>query len=201
MICLLRFLPSERMYDLKNSLFLVLLIIVILSLSACVWNTDQSDKNDGKTTIQTTSDASLTSESNTNKERTAVENSSDSSEVVTSLPTISIQVGDQTFHATMTNDPSSIALIKRLPLTLDMRELNGNEKFYYFSEKMPSDSAYVGDIQAGDLMLYGSDCLVLFYKGFSTSYSYTRLGSIEEAAGLAKALGSESVTLTFEINK
>ena len=50
----------------------------------------------------------------------------------------------------------------------------------------------------GDFMLYGSDCLVLFYKNFSSSYSYTRLGYIEDTAGFAKAVGNGSVFISFE---
>lgn len=60
-----------------------------------------------------------------------------------------------------------LALLEKLPLTLNMDELNGNEKFYFFSEKFPTDSEPVGNIRAGDLMLYGSLCLVLFYESFS----------------------------------
>ena len=73
----------------------------------------------------------------------------------------------------------------------------GTKKFYFFSEKSPTNSERVGNINTGDLMLYGSDCLVLFYKNFSTSYSYTRLGYVEDANKLAAALGSGSVQVTF----
>ncbi len=84
---------------------------------------------------------------------------------------------------------------------MEMRELNGNEKYFNFSKNLPSAAVRVNGIQAGDLMLYGSDCLVLFYKSFSTSYSYTSLGRIEESAGLAEALGNGNVSVTFEIEK
>lgn len=46
--------------------------------------------------------------------------------------------------------------------------------------------------------LYGSDCLVLFYEDFQSSFSYTRLGYLEEPEGLSEAAGSGSVTVTFE---
>lgn len=81
-----------------------------------------------------------------------------------------------------------------------MDELNGNEKFYFFLEKFPAASERVRSIKTGDLMLYGSDCLVLFYESFATSYSYTRLGSVDDVTGWANALGSGSVEVTFSIN-
>lgn len=80
-----------------------------------------------------------------------------------------------------------------------MIELNGNEKYYNLPENIPTQSSNPATIQNGDLMLYGSNTLVLFYKTFSTSYSYTKLGSIDDATGLASALGSGNMTVTFEM--
>lgn len=79
-----------------------------------------------------------------------------------------------------------------------MRELNGNEKYFYLPDALPADPVRPGSIRAGDLMLYGSDCLVLFYEDFESSYRYTRLGRIDDPAGLAAALGEGDVTVRFE---
>jgi hypothetical protein len=80
-----------------------------------------------------------------------------------------------------------------------MVELNGNEKYLDLSPSLPINASNPGTIQVGDLMMYGSSTLVLFYKTFSTSYSYTRLGRIDDVTGLAVALGSGNVTVTFEL--
>lgn len=84
-----------------------------------------------------------------------------------------------------------------LPLTLEMDELNGNEKYYFLDENLPGNNRQIGQIQTGDLMLYGSNCIVSFFKTFPTSYSYTPIGHIDDAEGYAAALPDGSVTITF----
>ena len=62
---------------------------------------------------------------------------------------------------------------------------------------MPSDSVNVKQIHAGDLMLFGSNCLVIFYRDFATDYSYTRIGRLDNPADLEKILGAGNVQLKF----
>ena len=111
---------------------------------------------------------------------------------------IRVKIGSSTFTATLLDNPTATAFKARLPLTRSMRELNGNEKFAELANRLPTNSSNPGTIQAGDLMLYGSGTLVLFYESFRTSYSYTKLGRIDNPAGLAAALGPGDVTVTFE---
>jgi hypothetical protein len=77
--------------------------------------------------------------------------------------------------------------------------LNGNEKYFDLEGSLPANASNPGTIKSGDLMLYGSGTLVLFYKSFSTSYSYTRIGHIDDTNGLAAALGSGSVVVNLEL--
>ena len=46
-------------------------------------------------------------------------------------------------------------------------------------------------------MLYGSDCLVVFYKSHKTSYKYTKVGHINNTRGLKKAVGKGKVKMKF----
>ena len=110
---------------------------------------------------------------------------------------ISIEVNGQTFSATLADNDTARAFAARLPMTLDMRELNGNEKYFYLNEPLPAAAQRVGQIRAGDLMLFGSDCVVLFYESFATSYTYTPIGRIDDPAGLAEALGCGSAEVAF----
>ncbi|NEU70591.1 cyclophilin-like fold protein [Spirosoma agri] len=110
-----------------------------------------------------------------------------------------IRVGATTFTATLLDNPTVTAFKTRLPMTVSMSELNGNEKLYNFPAGLPTNSANPRTINAGDLMLYGSTTLVLFYKSFPTSYSYTKLGQVDNPAGLEAALGSGSVTVSYDL--
>ncbi len=85
-------------------------------------------------------------------------------------------------------------LISLLPLELSMEELNGNEKYVYLDKSLVSNPVYYKRIEAGDVMLYGDDCLVIFYKSFDTSYKYTKIGHIDNLGNL----GSGSVDIRID---
>lgn len=108
-----------------------------------------------------------------------------------------LRIGNATFTASLYDSPTAQTFRNLLPLSIEMNELNGNEKFYYLSADLPADAAYIGTIRAGDIMLYGDNCLVLFYETFTTSYRYTPIGHIDEVSGLREAVGSGSVEVRF----
>lgn len=114
---------------------------------------------------------------------------------------IKITAGSATFSATLENNEAATAFRKLLPMTVDMNELNSNEKYYDLPNRLPTASTNPGNIRTGDLMLFGSSTLVLFYKSFSTGYSYTRLGRVDNPSGLEAALGAGRVTVTFTNNQ
>lgn len=150
--------------------FLILLIFmsVVVSASSCGKNNDNSSNN--------------------------IKNNDDKM----GSAKIRIRVNSKNFTATLLDNNSARAFRDMLPMTINMTELNGNEKYYDLPKSLPTNSSNPGTIQNGDLMLYGAKTLVLFYKGFSTSYSYTKLGSIDDVAGLASALGTGNITVVFE---
>ena len=111
-----------------------------------------------------------------------------------------ISIGSRTFVATLSDNATASAFKKLLPMTVEMIELNGNEKYAELSQSLPTNASNPGTIQPGDLMLYGPSTLVIFYKTFSTSYNYTRLGRIDDASGFAEAIGAGNVRVTYEID-
>lgn len=106
-------------------------------------------------------------------------------------------VGERRFAITLANTEAAAAFVALLPLTLDMPDLNGNEKHVELPKALPTNASRPGTIRNGDLMLYGSRTLVVFYLTFDSAYSYTRLGKAEDPANLAKALGHGTARITF----
>lgn len=106
-------------------------------------------------------------------------------------------INERRFAFTLADNDAARALAAQLPLTLNMEELNGNEKHARLPTSLPANASRPGIIRNGDLMLYGSDTLVVFYSTFNSMYSYTRLGRVDDAAGLGQALGSGSARVTF----
>lgn len=106
-------------------------------------------------------------------------------------------VGDRRFAITLADNAAARAFAAMLPLTLDMAELNGNEKYASLPKALPENSSRPGTIRNGELMLYGADTLVVFYRTFTSSYPYTRLGQVTDPAGMGQALGKRDVRITF----
>jgi hypothetical protein len=129
----------------------------------------------------------------------SIEENNTNSNVPMANNKIKIKVNLQTFTATLLDNKSVKAFKEMLPLTMQMTELNGNEKYFDLPNSLPTNLYNPQMIKNGELMLYGSKTLVLFYKIFSTPYSYTNLGSLEDVTGLTTALGSGNVTVTFEL--
>ncbi len=114
--------------------------------------------------------------------------------------TITITIGKKIFTAHLYDNETTRAFVEKLPMTIDMSELNGNEYYYYFSGSLPTAASRPNGISCGDIKLYGSSCLVIFYESFTTSYSYTDIGYIEDPTELEDALKAASGIVTIERN-
>lgn len=193
----------------KKIIIITIILIILIIFLLFLLNSYLKSIKDNENLVQnitTNTDNSniLTNKNSENKESLNINN-----EIASNLENkneggeesmrLNIKVGDKNFKATLESNNTTKSLLEKLPLTISMSELHGNEKYYYFNESLPTNSERMGNINTGDLMLYGSDCLVLFYKSFSTSYSYTRLGHIDNPQGLADAVGSRNITVTFEV--
>lgn len=106
-------------------------------------------------------------------------------------------VGERRFSITLADDEAAREFAACLPLTLDMPDLNGNEKHAKLPKALPTKDSRPGTIRSGDLMLWRADTLVVFYLTFDSPYSYTRLGRIDESASLPDGLGQGPVRIVF----
>ena len=111
---------------------------------------------------------------------------------------IILNINGNSFTATLEDNETARELLKRIPLNITMNELNGNEKYYYFTKSFPTNSYRPERINVGDIMLYGDDCLVIFYEDFNTSYSYTKIGKIDNVDDLKNVLGRGDVTISID---
>jgi hypothetical protein len=109
-----------------------------------------------------------------------------------------IKIGSQVFIAMLYDNPTAEKFKALLPFTLKMKELNKNEKYADIKGDFNTNPIYSGKIEAGDLMIYDTNTLVIFYKSFSTNYSYTIIGRLKDPTGLASALGDSDIVISFE---
>lgn len=112
---------------------------------------------------------------------------------------IQITIHQEKFEVELENNSTAEELLKRLPMILSLKDLNNNEKYNYLKQSLPTHTQNVYNIETGDVMLFGDNCLVVFYKSFETSYQYTKIGKIIDAGHLEEALGSNDVSIEFKI--
>ena len=110
---------------------------------------------------------------------------------------IILKVKNKEYEAVLYDNSTARELIKNFPITITMSDLHENEKYYNFSKRFPTSSENVGNVKEGDIMLFGDNCLVIFYKSFSTRYRYTKLGYIKNLEDLENSLGKGDIEVTF----
>lgn len=112
---------------------------------------------------------------------------------------MNVQVGGSTFTATLEENAAVDALVEMMengPVTIQMRDYSGFEKVGPLGQSLPTSNQQT-TTHAGDIVLYQGNQIVMFYG--SNSWSYTRLGHIDDLTGWEEALGSGDVTVTFSL--
>jgi len=112
---------------------------------------------------------------------------------------IVLAFGDYSYPVTLEDSETAAAfaaLLAETPVTVDARDYGGFEKVGPLDASLPRNDTQT-TTAPGDFVLYNGDQLVLFYG--SNTWSYTRLGHLDDPAGLQEALGDGGVTLTFSL--
>ena len=111
--------------------------------------------------------------------------------------TMKVRIGDSVFTAVLEENDAADALIEMMrsdPVTIDMSDYGGFEKVGSLGQNLPASDSRT-TTQAGDLVLYQGSRIVLFYG--SNSWSYTKLGRVNDTTGWTEALGRGDVRVTF----
>lgn len=114
---------------------------------------------------------------------------------VSNMNNVVLKINNVEYKLELENNDTVNDLLNNIPLSLSMNELNGNEYYVYLDFNLKSNSENVKNIKAGDVMLFGNNCLVIFYETFNTSYNYTRIGHIDNIDSLKDNLKSGKVEL------
>ena len=112
---------------------------------------------------------------------------------------MNVQVGDVVFSATLEENETVSALVEMMresPVVIQMSDYSGFEKVGPLGTSLPVNNSQT-TTQAGDIVLYNGNQIVIFYG--SNSWSYTRLGHIDDLTGWEDALGSGDVTVIFSL--
>ena len=115
----------------------------------------------------------------------------DNKEKENKMAKIYVKINDEKLEMNLEENSTTSALAKSLPLDITMNDLNKNEKYAYLDDSLPTNTYSPKRIEAGDVMLFGDNCLVVFYKSFDTNYDYTKIGHINNLP----ELGDESIAI------
>lgn len=110
---------------------------------------------------------------------------------------MNIIINDKSYSITLEDNDTVDDLINLLPLDITMDDLNDNEKYYYLDKNISSKPISYTSINKGDIMLFGNNCLVVFYKSFNTNYKYTKIGTIDNKEVL-DSFDNKSIKVRFE---
>ena len=114
---------------------------------------------------------------------------------------LNVEINGTIFTAALEDNAAVDAFVEMMseaPVVIQMRDYSGFEKVGPLGKSLPASNSQT-TTQAGDIVLYNGNQIVIFYG--SNSWSYTRLGKIDDLTGWNAALGSGDVTVTFSIGE
>ncbi|MCL6604291.1 MAG: hypothetical protein K6T94_15605 [Paenibacillus sp.] len=181
----------------RKILCLLFCLCIMFALAAC--NSTRNEQNTGSASLNESPQRTTLPVPAVSEPTSTARSSASPGE--NGVISINISVGSSTFTATLNDNETTQALVAQFPMTLQMNELNGLEKYNDLSEDLPAASTErPATIHAGDIMCWSGNTLVLFYQTFSNSNGgYVSLGSVDDPSNLATALGSGNSEVTWSL--
>lgn len=179
----------------KKSLSLFLIILLVLSLTACNTNTDPAESSDmaqEEQIVQPENDVTIMQ--GTDKPEPVTEEVENNQ--------MKLQIGDYIFMATLADNSSAEALkdlLTKGPIIIDMHDYGNMEKVGSLDTSLPRNDEQI-TTAFGDLILYQGNSFVIYYA--PNSWNFTRLGKINDVTQdeLKEALGNGDVKVTLSLD-
>ena len=112
---------------------------------------------------------------------------------------MNVKIGDAVFTATLEDNAAVrefVDMMKEAPVTIDMSDYSGFEKVGSLGRSLTASDSQM-TTNAGDIVLYNKNQIVMFYG--SNSWSYTKIGHIDDLSGWKEALGDGNITAVFTL--
>ncbi len=112
---------------------------------------------------------------------------------------ITLSFNDHAYTATLADNSSAEAFAQLLesgPLTVSAHDYGNFEKVGDLGTELPRNDEQI-TTSPGDIILYQGDQITVYYA--QNSWSFTRLGRIDDPSGLREALGDGDVDITFQL--
>ena len=186
----------------KKILIIFMALMFMMNVAACGSAGQESEASEAESTsvetIRQTESISEQTESN-NLKRVASDEREET-EVDTAMK-MKVQIGNQSFTATLEDNAAVrelVDMMREAPVSIDMSDYSGFEKVGSLGRSLTTDNRQT-TTGAGDIVLYNGDHIVMFYG--SNSWSYTRIGHINDLTGWEEALGDGSITAVFSVEE
>lgn len=110
---------------------------------------------------------------------------------------VTLTIKNEEFALNLEENEATRALVEKLrerPLTISFDDYGGFEKVGSLGFSLPRNDSSM-TTYPGDVVLYNGNNIVIFYG--SNSWSYTKLGHIDDVDRLTNALSGDNVNISF----
>lgn len=168
--------------------------VIVICLSGCSEGATSANRPNGSNSSNTQQTKPL------EESKAPVSQSDDNSTTEeNTVEKIILQIGNNNFTATLESNAAVDAFVdmmREAPVVIQMSDYSGFEKVGSLGTSLPTSNSQT-TTESGDIVLYNGNQIVIFYG--SNSWSYTRLGRIDDLSGWKDVLGSGDVTVTFSL--
>ena len=168
-----------------KKLLTILLAIMLITMTSC-------GKSDNSSTQPTTDEPSTTITTPSDDNSTTKEDETETMKLTLKIDNMEVDV--------IWSDNDSVRALKNLAkdgLTINMSKYGGFEQVGTIGFTLPSSDTRI-TTSPGDIVLYSSNQIVLFYD--SNTWSYTKLGHINlSKSELTDLLGDEDAVITLNL--